>query len=684
MRWNESFFSRSIFVCTVLAFFVPLVVLPSSFIFPFIVPKILLFRTLVLIMVAAYGLLLLSNWETYRPRVTLLNGIVLLFWLSFTISTFVGVDWYRSFWDNHERMLGLFTVTHYVLFYVILSATLQQREQWDRLIKWFMVGASLVILVGVVQKINPEFLLNRGSARVSATLGNAIYLSGYGLFLLFLSLLSYIRTPASEQSWRYVAIAAAVLGFFGIFLGGTRGTFLGLVASSAVLLICFAALTTHAKSRRIAIGLMVLGVCLAGGLFVFRSTPVVQSIPAVGRLAKIDYTSLGENTRIMAWGIAWDSFLDKPVFGWGPNNFYYAFNQYYRGEFLGYGYGETWFDNAHNIIMNTISTQGAFGIVVYLGVFILAIWQLFSARRRGQLTNAECSVLVAFLVGHFVHNIFVFENPTSYLYFFFALAYIQVRTVRPSDTPSEGERRQLSTPMVGGAAVLCVFAIYIFNINPAQANTATLHTIQQVYQGNGVAAYKQASTIPTPHIDDVRNDFSRTVTQVVPQLLQAGETDLATKYVEFAIKELEKNLVLHPLDIRSHLMLSQLLQQRAVLEQNGTYLGRAIKLLTEAQVYSPERQQIMFTLGHFYSMVGDTKQATAQFDRAREVDPTVGEAWTQQIEYYRNSGRVTTSLELAAEVLEDDRIKVRASQRKVLTSLIAQYAATTSEAIVEE
>ena len=104
-----------------LTFFVPLVVLPSSFIFPFIVPKILLFRSLIGLLFGAYLLLCTMHWEKYRPRISALHVAVLGFFLSFALSTFFGVDWYRSFWDNHERMLGLFTLSHYVLFYFFLT-----------------------------------------------------------------------------------------------------------------------------------------------------------------------------------------------------------------------------------------------------------------------------------------------------------------------------------------------------------------------------------------------------------------------------------------------------------------------------------------------------------------------------------------------------------------------------------
>ena len=104
------------------SFFVPLVVVPSSFIFPFIVPKILLLRTLIVLMLGGYLLLLLINGEEYKLKLTPLSIVLVGFLVSFGLSTFIGVDAYHSFWDNHERMLGLFTIIHYVVYYFVCSA----------------------------------------------------------------------------------------------------------------------------------------------------------------------------------------------------------------------------------------------------------------------------------------------------------------------------------------------------------------------------------------------------------------------------------------------------------------------------------------------------------------------------------------------------------------------------------
>jgi hypothetical protein len=214
--------------CIYGTFFVPLIVLPSSFIFPFIVPKIVIFRSLVALMVGGYTLLLVSNWEMYRPRRNPATTALFAFLLSFAISTFVGTDPYHSFWDNHERMLGLFTIAHYVAYFFVASSVFKNWTEWKTALRWFLAAGSIVMVIGVFQVIDPNFLLNRGDVRVSSTLGNSIYVGGYGLFLLFVATLLFLKETNVVVRTAYGL--AGALGIAGIIFSGARGAFLGLVS----------------------------------------------------------------------------------------------------------------------------------------------------------------------------------------------------------------------------------------------------------------------------------------------------------------------------------------------------------------------------------------------------------------------------------------------------------------------
>lgn len=656
-----NFSSKSIVSCikalAIASFFVPLVVLPSSFIFPFIVPKIVLFRSIVVVMVGLYIVLLSVDYQTYRPRLSLNTLAVALFYLSFVVSTFVGVDWYRSFWDNHERMLGLFTVTHYVLYYIILTSVMKGWNEWRSLLRAFLCAGSIVMCIGLLQStVSPDLLLNQGSNRVSATLGNSIYFSGYGSFLLFVGLLLGFKERAGWHMWKYIALFGGLLGLWGVFGGGTRGTILSLIAGFFVL--CVSLLFTLKDSlhtKKIIVSVFAGGFVVIALLGLFRTTEFVQSIPGVNRLIDTDFTVVGSTVpRVMAWGIAWESFLEKPLFGWGPNNFYYAFNTYYRPEFLLGGWGETWFDNAHNIIMNTLSVQGVVGIILYALVFLTMCISLVRAYRQGLIEPYFLSFGIAFLAAHFVHNVTVFEDPTSYLYFLFALAMFNAMSV--SMSPPKVSKETVAQPLLFIVGLSCFLVIFVTNINPARANNATLNALRYLPTdlSFSFAEYERASSIPSPHIDDIRNDYARSFIGLYPKLAQGKDGRRAVEILQLLRLDLDKNIALHPYDIRLHIQQSQIVYLLATTFNDTALLEEQVRILQYAFSQSPKRQQVAYMLAYALVQVGRADEAVEIMTESIKENQTIPDGWWRLALMYEGMGNIDMAKSLLLEAKQKD------------------------------
>ncbi|MBI2436973.1 MAG: O-antigen ligase family protein [Candidatus Magasanikbacteria bacterium] len=639
-------------------FFIPLFVVPSSYIFPFIVPKIVWFRSLVLLMLGCYLVLLVSDWNKYRIKLSAINILVGLFFTSFAISTFVGVDWYRSFWDNHERMLGLFTIFHYVVFYYITTTIIRTWDEWKIFLRLFLGAGAIVMFIGLLQKYgNPELLLNRGGDRVSATLGNSIYFSGYGIFLCAIGYVLAVKEHIKKTNpWFWYALVGGLLGFWGIFGGGTRGALLGLIAGVFALLIMYIIfLREHIQTRKI-IGL-IMSVFLVSLLMlvVFRATTFVEHIPGVGRLLSTHINFVGDSTdtRIMAWSIAIDGWKEKPIFGWGPNNYYYAFNKYYRPEFLRAGWSETWFDNAHSVVFNTLTVQGAFGIVAYFGLYVVASILLIRAYQKKTIDIHVLSISIAFLIAHLVSLITVFDNPTSYLYFFFFLAFINSYL---REHTKSFNTKNIKSPSSGLAVVVSLFVlllIYSTNINPANANKATLEAVRALQNNTRVLeAYTHADSIPTPHIDDVRNDFARSASQLMSELFKQGNTNKALELFDFIQAELKKNIVLHPFDIRVHLQLAQLDMMGAQMKQDLSLIIEAEQLLDQALLLSPKRQQIQYMLSGLKMQLGKKDEAVHLLQNSIDNDSTISEGWWRLALAFEQAGDSEKAKQTIADAQE--------------------------------
>jgi len=642
-------------------FLAPLIVMSDNFVFPFIVPKIIFFRTLVLLMLGTYVLLLAVNWKKYRPKLTPLTLALSAFYLSFLVSTFVGVDWYRSFWDNHERMLGLFTVTHYVLYYFVVTSVIREWRDWKVLLRFFLLAGGAVMIIALYQKlVDPEFLLNQGRSRVQSTLGNSIYLGGYGIFMLFLTAVLYFREQ--ERVWKGILIACGLLGLSGIFTSGSRGPFLALIAGGGLMALTYliGLKSEYKKVKQAIVGGLVALVVIMGIAFLFRDTSAVLNTPVLGRLVNTDVFAGGDkvNERILAWGTAIDAWKERPVLGWGPNNYYYAFNKYYDPRMLDHGWGQTWFDNAHNIIVNTLAVQGAVGVLTYFSIFVAGFFYVIRTYKKDDLDIHMTAAIVGFFGAHLVSNVFVFENPTSYIYFMFFLAFANAQTLKPSSDEDGGKTAS------GGLAVLvfsiALLLVYATDVKPARANMASLDAIQFGYGGRlaeSSEAFDRALGFGSPHVDDIRNDFARMVERVERRAPQNGEEFADAFAVVFAKahSELKQNYDLHPMDIRVHLMDAQLTN---VLSKRGEpeKLSEAIGYLEEAKEFSPKRQQVIYMLSILYTNNNQYSEAVGVLQQSIEDNARIGEGYWRLAALLFQTGNVEQSRAIAEEAL---RVRAR-------------------------
>jgi len=654
-------------------FFVPLLVIPSSFIFPFIVLKVFVFRTLIVLLGVSF-LLLLATGNIRHQKMDIISWAVLLFFVSLTISTIIGSGFYRSFWDNHERMLGLFTLLHFAAYYGILSRMLPTWETWKPFLRMFLFAGSIVMGIGLLQKVDPQLLINRGAARVASTLGNAIYVGGYGLFLCIMGALLAVKEQS--KSWKHAAMVASFLGFMGIIISGTRGTFIGFSVGGAALLLTYLITRWDVKKVRYgAIGILLFGVIFTAGLFAFKNTAVVKAVPTFHRLTMINFDALGTNTRIMAWKVGVEAWKDMPVFGWGPNNYFYAFNSYYNPDFLLHGWGETWFDNAHNVVVNTLTTQGVFGVIAYLLLFLAPGYVLIAAYKRKDIDDHVLAFGIMFTAGHFVHNLFVFENITSMLYFMFFLAFITAMT-RKKQPEIALTAKHISQGSVIAVALIALIFINITNIQPAKANMAVLDVMRNMgnAQADIVSLYTEAQRHKTPHIDDIRHDFSRAAKSRMVQMAQAGLTQEAIILGDVILSEMEKNIQILPRDPRFVIMQAEISVVLADITKDPQRLLYAEKKAKKALEISPKRQQIEYLLASVYLPLQKGEEAIALMEESIAHVPELSEGYWRlailhmQLGQNQKALQVIEDAENAGIVFKPDGRKAILEVKKVIAN----------------
>ena len=80
-------------------------------------------------------------------------------------------------------------------------------------------------------------------------------------------------------------------------------------------------------------------------------------------------------------------FAARPVLGWGPENFTVAYDRYLTAEIVGTATAS--FDQAHNKVIEELTTKGAIGFLAYMAIWV---YMLMVVVRRAREQSAADQV----------------------------------------------------------------------------------------------------------------------------------------------------------------------------------------------------------------------------------------------------------------------------------------------------
>ncbi|OGL88434.1 hypothetical protein A3H75_01505, partial [Candidatus Uhrbacteria bacterium RIFCSPLOWO2_02_FULL_51_9] len=608
----------------------PIVFIPNYFIFPFITAKVFYFRAVIVLALGGYLALLAVRLATYRPPRSLVLGAVAIFFGWVLVSAVFGADVYHSLWSDHERMLGIVTMAHYLAL-LVMSASIFREDAWWKKVFLSLVGVGALVLVGaLVQQFNPDFLF--GGERAASTLGNPTYLSVYAVYVGVLAwylLRTYYWRHFRDGAFYFLVVTIA-LSVGGFVWSETRGAVIGLGAAIVWMCVLSVFVSARARNRRIGIGVLAV-VTIGAALIVlgaeqgrFGDTPVLR------RFADFSITGASE-TRLRTWSIALEAWRARPITGWGWFNFAIPYNEFYRPEQFKHGLAETWVDQAHNTILETLATTGAVGLLVYLGIWVAIGVLLTRGYRARRIGSEELLLFSGLLMFHFVQNIFVFENPSSYLTLFVIVAFLIYRTEEAAVTASRGRVARWFTPARAGrfaviAVIGAVVLAYYMNVVPARANHLQILAGEALDRGDAGlwwGLHEQALAFQTPHRDDIRREMVRAFmnTSGVTQLPKDALDQVAT----FLVGEIEKVARLHPRNVRIALEQGEalLFQHEHLRDTHPDAIVLAERVYEQAVALSPRRQQVWLLRASAVMAVSDFQRANVLLKQTRALSPSL-------------------------------------------------------------
>lgn len=423
IKKQMNYFKVSKFFLFASVFFIALV--SGSTLFPFIVGKYAWFRTSVDLALIFFLLGLL--FYQYKSAEISINQrlsqilksplviAVTIFVAIFLIACFFGVDPETSFWSNFERGEGGLQILHLYIFFLLLLILFREDSDWYKLFTFSLLAGLLMVLYGIGASLkyadaeitiryDPEgameqILTGRGGPlyqtfktfigsrfnepgfRLSGSIGNPAYVSAYAIFMLFYaSYLLIAKYKNRYRSWGAIFLYLTIAIFISAFiLSATRGAFIGLIAA----IIAFAAfyIYSHRTARKWVVGGLLSLILIIGALVYFQNTPFVKAIPG-SRIFDISFATKTFQDRMTMWKAAIDGFKERPILGWGPENFLrvfaHNFNPAYFDPAKGFG---AWFDRAHSIYFDYLAETGMSGFLSYFGIFAVFYWQLLKKTR---------------------------------------------------------------------------------------------------------------------------------------------------------------------------------------------------------------------------------------------------------------------------------------------------------------
>lgn len=425
------------------AVFTPIFVSRNLF-FPFISAKAIIFRSVVelallLFLLHVFFLKDRKNEITFLKRRLKhpLTISVIIFATVFALSALTAVNPTQAFWSNFERGEGAFQIIHYALFFLLLILTIRDRKEVEIFLKSNILACALASFYAIGQYFSLQGKLgligDAADGRVSGTLGNPSYLAAYAL--INLGFIAYFLRKATRsfigfaRSWR-IAFWGALLIFdaYIVFRTGTRGAMLALGAGILTVLILSVIQSKNFNLRLSFFVLLLAGVATVAVFFATPQAPIWRQIPGFSRFLNLENLTHDLSPRFWTWGSAVSGFLDRPILGWGAENFPYPFDKYYNPNHFG---RESFFDRTHNVFLEYAITGGVILLIAWLAIFF---WYYRALARSSLPRDLWWRILFILPIIYLIQGFFLFDVLVIFVSLFLFLAFFLITNDSPQTT----------------------------------------------------------------------------------------------------------------------------------------------------------------------------------------------------------------------------------------------------------
>jgi O-antigen ligase/tetratricopeptide (TPR) repeat protein len=561
--------------------------------FPFVTEKTLYFRLLVDMLLCVWAVVAYQNTD-YLPKQIPLNIAVLLLASITLLTAIFGYDFQYSFWSGMERMEGFMGLFYLLIYFFIIGNSLKNPQQWQTLFM-FSCGVACVLVMWSIFK---EFQAVKEGERLFSNLGNPTYLGLY--LLLHLFLLGFIIIESSPKTKKFCYLMLPVL-LIGLLMTQSRSTVLGLVMGVLILLIF--TIKSSSKIRLFLGGFLLVAVVAGITLFSLRDdTKFLENHTTINRVITVLSSKTTGISRLNNWEMAFEGFKERPILGWGQENYQVVFAKYFKPEMYN---DAPWYDRSHNFLLDALVSGGIIGILAFLLPF--GLMGYFTLRSQ-TFTNTQKGLFMGVLVAYFTHNFFGFDSLTGMMAIWLILAYWQSQI---SDTKDKPLIPSLKITGLFTCTALAILSFYYGFYQPLNTGKQIVKIMQEQDLGQTI---QQIKTEYPKAIGTGTSDFTEQISFLSEKVGKSQiPNDFKNAYFQATSDILKSEVEKHP----NH---PRLLSLKSSIDADKGDFNSAIKGFETVKSLAPNRHINLMQLAGIYTRNQATDNALKLYDEIYKIN----------------------------------------------------------------
>ncbi len=504
---------------------------------------------------------------------------------------------------------------------------------------WYLLDFMVVVFESMARGKGNEGTL-------AAIFGNGGVFFAFFLPQVFLNLNVYYKKWRHYGAYGYY-LSVILLNAIALFNTQTRGALIGLIIGIAVMGFMAIYLKAVPKFLRMSgVGILVLVIIAVGLIYINKDSSWVRKNSTLNRLVSISTTDTSSEARLLTWQTGLKGLTEKPILGWGAERFNVVFNKYFPEDVYRHANSRVWYDRAHNIYIEYLVQGGVVGLVLYLAIFIYALWLL----RRNYKQTKNPGALIVFtglFVAYGIQNAFVFDSINTYILLILALAAV----ICISEDYRVGNRVWFVHNLRSGAlilaslviSVLVLAAVTLLNIPQLQKNVQYVKEYNKLRAASTAQDFEQGVSNVVKVLDNSvflgTLELRQTFSEFANDVANAGTAPMQIRrnIVDDAAAQLEKSIATEPDNARHYAFLTNLYLTAANID--SSYADKNLKIIEKGIALSPTRTPFYYSLGRVYITKKLYDQAVDAFKHAVELSPNVVDAHLNLLAAYIASDR---------------------------------------------